>query len=1049
MVYYPKQYSMKKIIFAILLLSFGIFSEAQQLVFKFGNVAGDQGTTIDVPVLADGFTKLVATQGSIHYDSLVLELVDIFNINSQYADVNFSDHRTSPVPLNGQIGFNWFDPMTVGITIPANTKLFDVRFKLIGKPCDSSFITLGNKPTLIEALDNNSELVNFTFQTGKAKINGTNCPGGGGGNPDDVIFIASSETVPKGNIGCVSISVRNFKDIQSMQANLKWDKTVARFASVQNIHPFLVGLSGTIVLSADSTELSWLWSHTQARDTTLPDNATIFQVCYQAVGNDMSMTDINFISTPLNVIEVTNGNGDVLNTQLLKGKYTVIVPPSTISLTTRDTTVIEGQEYCMPIIVKDFTCIEAFQFAMKFDNTKLRYKRISGASLLIGPGNVEVSNDSIRVIWTAVDLNPVTLADGTILFNICFDVIGKCVTTTKPTFINLGNSPIEFTAACGRPPMPAFVKVEGTITINCPSAGISCNITGVTAAKCFGESTGTVTTNVTGGSGNYTYHWINDVTGQPVTPTPTPTANPTNLAAGRYRLIVRDVNAPFDSCVSANFTISQPDQIIINFSVTHESSVRNDGMIQANVTGGCQPFKYRWFRTPNTNPVDTVNSKVNNLRCGNYALSLTDCNGCIAKDTTRVNCYTDSPTCNILVVDTIRCFGDCTGRLRVEVLGGAIPFRYNWSTDSTGISVSRLCAGTYTVTVTDASNRTTTCTINLTQPSRINITVDSIVGTKTNTGRAITTITGGTAPYTYVWTNSVPSIISNAKDLINVVPGTYKLEVTDKNGCKQTVDVIIPLDMMGGGDSLRVSLSIDDGISCRGACDGRIIAGVTGASGTLTYRWSHDANLNSNIATGLCPASYRITVTSSNGSTATAGPITLADAVDISLNVRRIDCESEEAAGDGSYEAIVSGGVRPYSYSWCSGEIAPTATALTAGECAITITDANQCTKVLRFTVCSDDVKADCFAGRLAISPNGDGANDNLDITCSENFANILQIFSRWGKLVYQEVDYANGWSGVDLDGNILPDGTYMWVLTVKEPGKNDVLHKGHVTIVR
>ncbi|MBK9270855.1 MAG: gliding motility-associated C-terminal domain-containing protein [Saprospiraceae bacterium] len=1039
---------MKKLIFAILLLITGLNTDAQ-VIFKFGNVSGDSSTTVDVPVLVDGFTNVLSTQYSVIYDSLVLEIVDVVNRHPQY-NVNFTDHRTGVRPKNGQLAFQWDEPNLTAITLPANSKLFDIRFKLIGRKCDSSLISLSSTPTPVEILNGNGDPINASGQNGKVKINGTNCPGGGGGNPSDVIFIASSETVPKGDSGCVTISVRNFRNIQSMQANLKWDKTVARFSSVRNINSGLGGLNygGTMFLSQDSTELRWLWSHPQGQSTTLADNSTIFQVCYTAVGNDMSMTDINFISTQTNVIEVVDVNSNVLNTQLVKGKFTVIVPPSTITLITRDTTVIEGQEYCMPILVKDFTCIEAFQFAMRFDNTKLRYKRISGANLRIGPGDVEVSNDSIRVIWTAIDLMPVTLNDGTILFNICFDVIGNCVMTTKPTFINLGSSPIEFTAACGRPPMPAFLKVEGTITINCPSAGVDCDITGVTPAKCFGENSGSVNTTVTGGSGSYTYNWINDVTGLPVSPTPSPAANPTNLAAGRYRLVVRDNNAPFDSCVSANFTISQPDEIIINFSVTHESSVRNDGTIQANVTGGCQPYKYRWFRVPVNNPVDTINSRVTNLRCGNYALSLTDCNGCVARDTTRVNCFTEDPTCSITILDSIRCFGDCTGRIRVEVNGGTIPFRYNWSTDSTGISVSRLCAGSYTVTVTDALNRTTTCTINLTAPDSIKIVVDSIVGTNASSGRARTTTTGGTAPYTYVWTNSSQTIVSNSKDLLNVPAGTYTLVVTDKNNCTKSIQVVIPTEM-GGGDSLQVSIAIRDAISCNGACDGSIIATVTGGSGTLIYRWSHQNNLNSNIASSLCPGTYRVTVTSSNGTTATAGPLTLTEAPDININIRRISCESDQSAADGSYEALVSGGVRPYTYSWCNGEIASTATALNAGECSVTVTDANLCTKVLRFTVCSEDVKADCFAGRLAISPNGDGANDNLVISCSENFANILQIFSRWGQLVYQEVDYANGWSGVDLDGNILPDGTYMWVLTVKEPGKNDVLYKSHVTIVR
>jgi gliding motility-associated-like protein len=386
-------------------------------------------------------------------------------------------------------------------------------------------------------------------------------------------------------------------------------------------------------------------------------------------------------------------------------------------------------------------------------------------------------------------------------------------------------------------------------------------------------------------------------------------------------------------------------------------------------------------------------------------------------------------------------------------MDGAIPFSYRWSNDSTGINVSRLCTGTYTVTVTDGSNRTTTCTINLTQPARINIVVNQITPSSGSNGGATTTIGGGTPGYTFSWTNSQGSVVGSSKDLSNVAPGDYRLLVTDSKGCTQTVDVTVP--MMSSGDTLRVSMAIDPrpgggAISCRGACDGRIIATVSGSGAPFTYRWSHNANLNSNIANNLCPGTYRVTVTDATGRTATAGPLTIADAPDINLNVRRISCASDNSTSDARYEAVVSGGIAPYTYSWCSGAVAPTASDLAAGDCALTVTDNNGCTKTLRFTVCSESAAdADCFKGILAISPNGDGANDNLVIQCVENFSNTLQIFNRWGQLVYQEVDYLNGWSGTDLDGTILTEGTYMWVLTVREPGKNDAIHKGTVTIVR
>ena len=122
------------------------------------------------------------------------------------------------------------------------------------------------------------------------------------------------------------------------------------------------------------------------------------------------MTDMTFINAPTRVIEVTDSISGVIPVKLVTGKYTVVVPPSTLTLTIRDTTVREGQEYCMPIVVRDFTCIEAFQFGLKFDNTKLRFKRVSGANIAnVIPSQINVSNDTFRIVWDPNNNGPQTL----------------------------------------------------------------------------------------------------------------------------------------------------------------------------------------------------------------------------------------------------------------------------------------------------------------------------------------------------------------------------------------------------------------------------------------------------------------------------------------------------------------------------------------------------------------------------------------------------------------------------------------------------------------
>lgn len=160
-------------------------------------------------------------------------------------------------------------------------------------------------------------------------------------------------------------------------------------------------------------------------------------------------------------------------------------------------------------------------------------------------------------------------------------------------------------------------------------------------------------------------------------------------------------------------------------------------------------------------------------------------------------------------------------------------------------------------------------------------------------------------------------------------------------------------------------------------CDGKIIATVTGGTAPLTYKWSHNSNLNSNIADNLCPGTYTLTVTDALGKTSTSTSLTVNDAQDININIRKLSCATDNNTSDGRYEAIATGGSGTLTYLWCSNEITPIADALPAGTCSLRVTDQNGCSKSQSFTVCVGTPPDEpCFKGRLAISPNGDGFND-------------------------------------------------------------------------
>lgn len=84
------------------------------------------------------------------------------------------------------------------------------------------------------------------------------------------------------------------------------------------------------------------------------------------------------------------------------------------------------------------------------------------------------------------------------------------------------------------------------------------------------------------------------------------------------------------------------------------------------------------------------------------------------------------------------------------------------------------------------------------------------------------------------------------------------------------------------------------------------------------------------------------------------------------------------------------------------------------------------------------------------ITPNNDGFNDFWIIECIEHFPdNEIQVFNRWGQIIYQAYGYDNNWNGTwDKTKGDLPDGTYVYVINLNKSGEEKNI-TGSLTIVR
>lgn len=237
-----------------------------------------------------------------------------------------------------------------------------------------------------------------------------------------------------------------------------------------------------------------------------------------------------------------------------------------------------------------------------------------------------------------------------------------------------------------------LTKKQYTITVSQPNALLG-QIKSQTNVSCNGLSNGKAEVSTSGGVAAYTYLW-----------TPTNQTNPiaTGLAAGTYSVIITDAN----KCVAKQtLSITQPNallnKVVLQTNVTCNGL--NNGKAETSTSGGTGAYSYVWSPTGQTNAIAT------GLSAGSYSITVTDLNGCKAKNTVLVS-QPEVLRINNTIIKNASTPTSKDGGITVEVLGGTSGYSYKWNTSpvqTSNIAVG-LAAGTYSVIITDANGCTTT-----------------------------------------------------------------------------------------------------------------------------------------------------------------------------------------------------------------------------------------------------------------------------------------------------------------------------------------------------
>ncbi|HMW39527.1 MAG: gliding motility-associated C-terminal domain-containing protein [Saprospiraceae bacterium] len=650
-----------------------------------------------------------------------------------------------------------------------------------------------------------------------------------------------------------------------------------------------------------------------------------------------------------------------------------------------------GDKVCVKVKVTNFKSILSFQFPINYDPNVIMPCSKCCLANIVGFMDDDIVFDTIRKVIRVIYSNPnndtVNLDDGTVLFEVCFKLIGPPGSCSN---IGFSDRPIQ-TEFVKRFPVdndiPVCVindKPNNKICIDYPAS-----LTVISSTCGTTANNGTITIKAWGGRAPY---FVNSANTAPPTVNGV-ISNPgdcliiSNQMPGSYTFSVKDALGK-DSV----FTVTIPTSSSIDirrdnfYSIDPTCWFSSNGRLGVNVTGGTAPLFIKW------DPINVYGvNRVSGLPAGTYRVTVTDSSGCIQTQDLVLRADTLKAAINIDKAAT--CKGFCDGMATVRASGGTPylggKYEFVWSIKSSkDCALDTVCrndslCGLQYVVIRDSKRCEDTIYFKLPFTTEITsaITVDSVrchgeasgvihatAGSTSTLNLPLsfdlrdltnTTIAGG-------MTNGIQYTSSQ------VIAGTYVLRITDNIGCERidTIQVFEPpvLDLLEN--------RIDTSESCSPGADAVLDVRGVGGSAPYNYSWSNSGNTGR--ITNLMKGTYTVTITDAHLCSVTktyqiSKPVA---PVITGFNTTDVNCLGDTT---GCVEVLFTPGNTPVSFKWNIPGNASKICSLGAGTYTVTITDQSGCadTATTMIKTVTNPIIIDSV---VTINPSCPGKSDGLII---------------------------------------------------------------------